>query len=177
MFRVNTGSSGVSLYCQLRSPLVPSFFIYLDHLPSRVVTWICHFHPPYGGSKGISPSVSLVLLGWSKSSLANPKSLAHWLGPSVLGSLSFIPMSGRSPEVGNGHPLQYFCWNNPRTEEPGRLQSMVLQRVGHDWATEHTSLRGAPGVTHQSPESGLFVQFTVPTDERWRAIASRCTCL
>ena len=26
-------------------------------------------------------------------------------------------------------------WKIPRTEEPGRLQSMGSQRVGHDWAT------------------------------------------
>ena len=26
----------------------------------------------------------------------------------------------------------------PGTEEPGGLQSSVLQRVGHNWATEHT---------------------------------------
>ena len=26
----------------------------------------------------------------------------------------------------------------PQTEEPGGLQSMGLQRVGHDWATKHT---------------------------------------
>ena len=26
----------------------------------------------------------------------------------------------------------------PRTEEPDRLQSMGLERVGHDWATKHT---------------------------------------
>ena len=28
-----------------------------------------------------------------------------------------------------------LAWKIPRTEEPGRLQSMGLQRVGHDWAT------------------------------------------
>ena len=28
-----------------------------------------------------------------------------------------------------------LAWEIPRTEEPGRLQSMGLQRVGHDWAT------------------------------------------
>ena len=27
------------------------------------------------------------------------------------------------------------AWKIPWTEEPGRLQSMGLQRVGHDWAT------------------------------------------
>ena len=28
-----------------------------------------------------------------------------------------------------------LAWKIPWTEEPGRLQSMGLQRVGHDWAT------------------------------------------
>ena len=28
-----------------------------------------------------------------------------------------------------------LAWRIPRKEEPGRLQSMGLQRVGHDWAT------------------------------------------
>ena len=28
---------------------------------------------------------------------------------------------------------------SPRTEEPGRLQSMGLQKVGHNWVTKHTS--------------------------------------
>ena len=29
-----------------------------------------------------------------------------------------------------------LAWEIPRTEGPGRLQSMGLQRVGHDWATD-----------------------------------------
>ena len=41
------------------------------------------------------------------------------------GDLGSIPGSGRSPGEGNGNPL-------PRMEEPGRLQSMGLQRVRHD---------------------------------------------
>ena len=28
-----------------------------------------------------------------------------------------------------------LAWKSPWTEEPGRLQSMGLQRVGHDWVT------------------------------------------
>ena len=28
------------------------------------------------------------------------------------------------------------AWEIPRTEEPGRLQSMGSQRVRHDWETE-----------------------------------------
>ena len=31
-----------------------------------------------------------------------------------------------------------LAWRIPRTEEPGRLQSMRLQRVGHDWVTLKT---------------------------------------
>ena len=43
-----------------------------------------------------------------------------------------IPGLGRSPGEGNGNPLQYIAWKMPWTEEPGRLQSMGSQRVGHD---------------------------------------------
>ena len=39
---------------------------------------------------------------------------------------------GRSPGEGNGNPLQYSCLENPMEEEPGGLQSMGSQRVGHD---------------------------------------------
>ena len=31
-----------------------------------------------------------------------------------------------------------LAWRIPWTEEPGGLQSMGLQRVGHDWATSHS---------------------------------------
>ena len=32
--------------------------------------------------------------------------------------------------------ISIFIWKIPWTEEPGRLQSMGLQRVGHSWAQE-----------------------------------------
>ena len=56
------------------------------------------------------------------------------------GELGSIPGSGRSPGEGNGNPLQYPCLEIPRREEPGRLQPMRSQRVGHDCATEHTHI-------------------------------------
>ena len=31
-----------------------------------------------------------------------------------------------------------IAWKIPWTEKLGRLQSMGLQRIGHDWATSHT---------------------------------------
>ena len=43
-----------------------------------------------------------------------------------------IPGSGSYPGEGNGNPLQYSCLENPWIEEPGGLQSMGLQQVGHD---------------------------------------------
>ena len=52
--------------------------------------------------------------------------------PANSGDVGSIPESGRSPEGGNGNPLQYSCLENPQAEEPGGPQSMVLQRVGHD---------------------------------------------
>ena len=57
--------------------------------------------------------------------------------------LSSIPRSGISPGSGISHGIvatysSILTWRIPWTEEPSRLQAMGLQRVGHDWATEHT---------------------------------------
>ena len=43
-----------------------------------------------------------------------------------------IPGSGRSPGEGNATHSSVLAWSIPWTEEPGGLQSIVLQRVGHD---------------------------------------------
>ena len=51
---------------------------------------------------------------------------------SNVGDLGLIPGSGRSPGEGNSNPLEYSCLEIPWTEEPGGLQSMGSQRVGHD---------------------------------------------
>ena len=48
--------------------------------------------------------------------------------------LRFDPGSGRFP--GYANPFQYSCLGNPWTEEPGRLQSMGLQRVGYILVTK-----------------------------------------
>ena len=49
---------------------------------------------------------------------------------------------GICPGGGHGNPLQYSCLDNPMAEEPGRLQSMGSQRVGHDRATKHSERLG-----------------------------------
>ena len=40
--------------------------------------------------------------------------------------------SGRSPGKGMATHSGILAWRIPWTEKPSRLQSMVLQRVGHD---------------------------------------------
>ena len=47
--------------------------------------------------------------------------------PASTGDMGSIPGSGRSPGEGHGNPLQCSCLENPRTEEPGGLQSVGSQ--------------------------------------------------
>ena len=67
-----------------------------------------------------------------------------------------IPGSGRSPGEGNGNSSN-FAWRIPWTEEPGRLQSMGLQRVRHDWAT--TTLESLVGL-HRTVQLQLLQHYS-----------------
>ena len=51
------------------------------------------------------------------------------------GDMGSIPASGRFPWRRKWQPtLVFLPGESPRTEEPGRLQSLGLQRVGHVWS-------------------------------------------
>ena len=52
--------------------------------------------------------------------------------PGDAGDVGSIPGSGRFPGGGYGNPLQYSCLENPMDSEPAELQSIGLQRVGHN---------------------------------------------
>ena len=58
-----------------------------------------------------------------------------------------IPGLSRSPGERNGNPLLYSCLGNPMDGVPVGLQSMGLQKSGHDlmtvawWATVHRFAR------------------------------------
>ena len=59
--------------------------------------------------------------------------------PANEGNVDPIPGWERFLGKGNGNPLQHSCLENPIdrgdspwTKEPGRLQTMGSQRVGHD---------------------------------------------
>ena len=61
------------------------------------------------------------------------------------GGLSLIPRLGISPGGEHSNPLWYSCLEEagggiPATEEAGGLQSMGSQRLGHDWATNTTTI-------------------------------------
>ena len=58
--------------------------------------------------------------------------------PANVGDVGLIPGWGRSPGEGNGNPTHssILLWEIPWTEEPGRLQSMGLQKVGCDLTTK-----------------------------------------
>ena len=47
-----------------------------------------------------------------------------------------------------------FAWKIPRTVEPGGLESMESQRVGHDWVTEHAYTQPS-----QEPPQSLLLKF------------------
>ena len=53
----------------------------------------------------------------------------------------FDPWLVRSPEKGKATYSNILAWRIPRSEEPGRLQPLGPQRVGHEWVTNtHTQL-------------------------------------
>ena len=56
--------------------------------------------------------------------------------PATQGDPGSIPGPRRSPGEGNGYQLQYSCLENSMDRGAWWvIQSMGLQRVGHDWAT------------------------------------------
>ena len=46
---------------------------------------------------------------------------------------------GNPLEEGMATHSSILAWRVPWTEEPGGLQSVGLQRVGHDWAAKHST--------------------------------------
>ena len=52
------------------------------------------------------------------------------------GDMGLIPGLGRSPGEGNGNHSSILAWRILWREEPGGLQSLGSQRVGHNLATE-----------------------------------------
>ena len=57
--------------------------------------------------------------------------------PANSGDMGLIPGSGRSLKKAMATYSSILAWKITWVEEPGRLQSMGLERVGHESANEH----------------------------------------
>ena len=56
-------------------------------------------------------------------------------------------LGGEDPlEEGKATHSSILAWRNPWTEEPGGLQSIGSQRVGHDWATKHSTVNSRAAI-------------------------------
>ena len=83
-------------------------------------------------------------------------------------------LSQKDPlEKGMATDPSILAWRIPRTEEPGRLQFIVSQRVGDDWATNTCitnilvlqrtlSLREVQEKRHTQPDRGRAVTLACP---------------
>ena len=97
----------------------PSFMkIWKSFLCYTIINYLSHLEEEYWGFPGSSEG---------EESACN------------IGDLGSIPGSGRSPEEGNGNSSS-LAWEIPWTEEPGGLQSLGSQRVGHNLVTNTTPI-------------------------------------
>ena len=89
---------------------------------------------------------------WLTQSLSLPGSLQGFPGGTEVKNLPVkagdggdnrhsIPGSGRSAGEENGTHSSILAWEIPWTEKSGGLQSMGLQRVRHDWVSDHLCVR------------------------------------
>ena len=65
-----------------------------------------------------------------------------------------------------------LTWESPWTEEPGGLQFMHPQRVGHDWATKRREEK--LGGQEREPQGGKNAQSFVPPARGCRCQGLRC---
>jgi len=126
----------------------------------------------------------------SHSSWGFPSDLAVKNPANARGSGS-IPRSGRSPDRGNGNPLQYFPtpvflpWKSHGHRNLASYGPWSC-RVGHDWVTEHTCIlvEGKfsgnvkwplwPDWDNSVSKSGFQLQWSVENAEleSWRGLGS-----
>ena len=90
-------------------------------------------------SMTVSRSIHVLKMAFSHSSLRVSSDSDGKESAYNAGDPGLIPGWGWSTGEGNSYALQYLARRIPWTEEPGGLQSMWLQRIGHDWVTNtHT---------------------------------------
>ena len=88
----------------------------------------------------LPPAISALPGAPSQCRLSDPTLVAQWLKnlPTVQETWVWS-MGWEDPlEAGMATHSSILAWEVPWTEEPGKLQSMELQRVRLDWVTKHT---------------------------------------
>ena len=102
-----------------------------SHIQLKTKKKALHLHAPCNRTASLTLSCSLrrIILLVDFPSGSDGKVSVYNAGDPCL-----IPGLGRSPGEMAAHSST-LAWKIPWTEEPGRLPSMGLQRVGHNWAT------------------------------------------
>ena len=68
----------------------------------------------------------------------------------------FKPWVGKIPWCRNGNPFQYSCLKNPMDREACWAMIYGVQRVGHDWASEHTCIHPLSNYFPPPPTPSLW---------------------
>ena len=99
---------------------------------AKIIQWgkTSHQPPRPESQKCLCATFLKILTNWTQYSF--PGGSDGKVSAYNAGDPGSIPGLGRSSGEGNGNPLQYSCPEIPSAEEPGGLQSMGSQRVGHD---------------------------------------------
>ena len=99
----------------------------------RSVEWLIYRHL-YDDIHKFFGWANMIYKIWCKTSLV-AQTVKH---PSTMRETQVQPLGQEDPlEKEMAIHSSAIAWKIPWTEEPGRLQSMGLQRVGHDWTTSH----------------------------------------
>ena len=122
-------------YLTVSSSAVPFSFC-LQFFPASGSFPVSQLFAPGGWNIGASASVLPVnIQGWFSLGLTGLISLWSKGLSRVLSSISSLELSLLLLEKAMAPHSSTLAWKIAWMEEPGRLQSMGLWRVGHDWAT------------------------------------------
>ena len=116
-------------------PTLLFYKLFFDPQGTRTWVWVVLF--VWGLIGTLSGSLMRLVIGF-------PWWFRWWKFVCNAGIPGSIPRLGRSPGEGMATHSSILAWRIPWTEEPGRLQSMGLQRVRHDWETNPNEEKAKP---------------------------------
>ena len=90
--------------------------------------------------------------------------------PANAGDAVMIPRSRRFPEVGNGYPLQYSCWNNPmdKGDCPWTIHGQATVRgITKSWTWLSNWAHMHMCVSAVYPYTVLFCVFAIFILDKW----------